>query len=109
VKKGLVIIRINGQVRMKIATGVNGAATAKVADTIRKYGHVPTVVMASILANRGGFKSDANLVAATMEDAYYGSRFNYNVVVACRKTFDDLNFNPIWDDGRNDAVAIVDF
>ena len=108
-KNGLVIIRVGGNVYMKIATSADGTATAKVEKTVRSYGKIPLINAALTLARRGGFKNESHLAIITKDGSLCGDRLNNRVATVCRKTFDDLNFNPIWDDGRNDFIAIVDF
>ena len=106
---GMVVIRVRGQIYMKIATSVDGQSTAQVAERLRDIGRVPSLGVAVALVVRSGFKDETHLVVVTRNESFYGGSQTGAAVVACRKTFDDLDFNPIWEDGRNDFRAVMDF
>ncbi|MFH1867047.1 MAG: hypothetical protein ABIJ81_03120 [Patescibacteria group bacterium] len=60
--QGLVTIRQNGLVKMKIITGCDGENTAKVARVIKKHGQVPSLTMAYNMAISKGFGSKEDWV-----------------------------------------------
>ena len=109
---GLVVIRIGKQVWMKIATDVDGEAAAMVGKALQEADERDKFPLSldsvAWLVRQSGFRHDDRTVIVTQQDSFCGRRHGGGTVITCRKTFDNLRFNPLQDDGQNDHFAVID-
>lgn len=102
---GVVSVRKNGQVVMKISVGTDGNNAAKVARAIRAMNRVPTIDEANKIASENEFGTGACRVVVTKNNL---NKFTGKMELYKSK-FHDPGFNPRWECGISDHVEIVDF
>lgn len=94
---GLVTIRTNGKVKMKIIAGCDGYNAKKLAKKIRKLGRMTTIGEAYLLATECGFGCSRCLTA--MDKTHAVLKSNLPLPKLYRSTFKDPAFNPRWECG----------
>lgn len=102
--QGMVSVRKNGRVVMKIVVGCNGYKAHAVAKTIRMMRRVPTKKEANNISYNVGFGGDLDKVIVTKSNAY---RFTGQMGLY-QSTFHKPEFNPRWKRGTVDYLEIVD-
>ena len=103
---GLVTIRQNKKVVMKIVADTGGMNAEKVADEIKRSGDVPLLRDAYALAVKMGFGDDQSLVVMGKHSSLY--KGDKPLSRSYRATFTQADFNPRWRHGTGDCVIVID-
>jgi hypothetical protein len=104
---GLVSVRVNGSVVLKIIAGSDGMNAVAVADAIKKMTKVPGPNEAYDLAIRLGFGGEDNLVVMDAQNIVHKTG-HHTLSPRYRRTFGVSTFNPRWSRGSAPYVVIVD-
>lgn len=104
--QGLVSIRKDGKVVMKIVAGNDGMNAKALADKIKHLGVVPTPTIAMVMARQCGFGSTNTLVVVEKSATHYDGDGEPGPLYL--ETFHLPNFNPRWEQGTADFTEIVD-
>ncbi len=105
--QGLVTIRENGRVVMKIIAGDNGYQADQLAQALRRLGKVPAIQHAYTIAQDEGFGCHFCLVVMTTDDVYFDGD-KKDLAPRFRNTFDQPEFNPRWARGTADHIVVID-
>lgn len=105
--QGMVVVRKDGKVVMKIVVRCEGMRTNNVCKDIRKRWPV-TIDEAYNIALANGFGSKDCLVVVTDSDIRYDGGADEELFKKYKKNFEDPNFNPRWECGFVDHLAIMD-
>jgi hypothetical protein len=104
--QGLVTVRQNGTVKLKIVAGSDGYNAKRVATAIRKLGRVPTLTEAWTIASQNSFGDrDDDLVVMDERNVRTCA---HPIPRLYRKTFRQPEFNPRWQRGTADHIEVVD-
>ncbi len=103
--QGLVTVRHNGAVKLKIVAGSDGYNAKRVATAIRKLGRVPTLTEAWTIASQNSFGGSDDLVVMNERDV---RTCTHPISRLYRKTFRQAEFNPRWKQGTADHIEVVD-
>ena len=105
---GLVTIRKDGQVVMKLAAGCSGMYKGAVADAIRELNRVPTFDEAKKIAGAADFGCENCFVVMDGEDIFWPEE-DGTPPEHFRSTFSDPSRNPHWMFGDSVELEIVEF
>ncbi|HLA05531.1 MAG TPA: hypothetical protein VJZ16_06085 [Syntrophales bacterium] len=110
VRKGLVTVRENGKVVLKIASGCGGEMAAKVADIIKAKGYVPHPTEIFPVAQRVGFGLEGELVVINCHNqCMHNLAQGYPVIHNYSQDFQNAEYHPATRTGGVcNHVAIVD-
>jgi hypothetical protein len=103
--QGLVTVRVNGQVAMKIVAGCDGYHAKKLAKMVGDAWPI-TPYEAYCFAAKVGFGERDCRVVIDKETHYSGD--DEELPARYRETFDQPEFNPRWKHGTADYVEVVD-
>lgn len=105
-KQGLVTIRSEGKVVMKVVAGCDGQLAKKIADELRAAWPM-NADRAYEIARENGFGCDGCLTVVT-ESGIVLCGETWVLPTIYRETFQRADFNPRWRDGTVDFLEIVD-
>ena len=109
--QGLVTIRKNEKIRIKIVAGCNGARAIKLAQAIlalNRGDKIPSAREVLRMSAQVGFGCRTCRVVVTETEELY--QFVGHLSEAYRRTFGtDPCFNPRWESGVADYVEVIDF
>lgn len=109
--QGLVSIRRDDVVIMKVVAGSDGMLAQRLADFLRSHWplNIEDVYQAAL---KIGFASEATLVVITPDDVRECDGMSYRAFVAAHPryaaTFQDPHFNPRWEHGTAEHTVVLD-
>lgn len=104
--QGMVVVREDGKVVMKIVAGCEGMRAANVSADIKELWPV-TIDVAYNVALANGFGCGDSLVVVTESDIRCDEVLE-GLFEAYKVNFEDPNFNPRWECGLVDHLAVLD-
>jgi hypothetical protein len=105
--QGMVTVRKNRRVVLKIVAGCDGWNAVDVARAIRRLKTIPSMTQALALAQNHGLGCQKCLLVITATQTLTQCEEEPNPLL--RSTFNRSRFNPRWERGTADYIKIVDF